>query len=58
MPLILVLSLLTLLISPSAQLAEAQQPKKVPRIGVLSLAHLGPHPCSTHSGRTSRARLR
>ena len=44
MPLILVLSLLTLLISPSAQLAEAQQPKKVPRIGVLSPGSTGPSP--------------
>ena len=44
MPLILVLSLLTLLISPSAQLAEAQQPKKVPRIGVLSPGSPGPSP--------------
>ena len=52
MPLILVLSLLTLFISPSAQLAEAQQPKKVPRIGVLSPGSPGqPHPCSTHSGK-------
>ena len=44
MPLILVLSLLTLFISPSAQLAEAQQPKKVPRIGVLSPGSPGPSP--------------
>jgi hypothetical protein len=44
MPLILIFSLLTLFISASAQLAEAQQPKKVPRIGVLSPSSPGPSP--------------
>jgi putative ABC transport system substrate-binding protein len=42
MPLILIFSLLTLFISASAQLTEAQQPKKVPRIGVLSPGSPGP----------------